>query len=569
MTGNNFKKIAIITVLFSLSLIIILLIDNDVINFPIESDKSALDTKVNTSLFSKDDYTPILDEPLQGLGNITVSKFTFNQMGLFNDSISFPNLVDDFSSGALNISYLSTKLESATKAQFNNLDDSVPHSDKFTLTLNESISVQYNSSIAQAEGYLVYNPRLFPRTLNQVLIQNQSDPNIVELNEEEYSIGSHEYVIFDFQNYFRTDFHNFTMYFIFEYDLTPEGWYIFQTSEETLTISEQEQSFSPSFNYNFTLTGTKLTGNWTDNTELADDLVVELLIDPLDKDLFFDQTLEVNNQEIIDFLLPDNKINVTISADAKEFSLAFKANFTLRFENPVDYSWAIDRLIEDRNIRQRIYFPSLIAGPDHIFLSDITLLEKTIVHDQVVKNESLFERPVNYFDVVELVTQETIENSLIFTENAVKRKGLKILVPYLIVGETNPCMVNYDATNDLRIIITDSTRMPLVGYRLELKYFGKNYGTYISNDLNQPMTNIYSDENGVVLVENVPNGNYTVRIFQGNTLITETLVNTFREINYLVTDVIHFPLWILIFGGISAVILLLGIVLYFNYMRRS
>jgi hypothetical protein len=202
-------------------------------------------------------------------------------------------------------------------------------------------------------------------------------------------------------------------------------------------------------------------------------------------------------------------------------------------------------------------------------LRDIKLLENTLIFDQVIENSSLFDRPVNCFDIVELVTQESIENSLIFTDNAVKRKGLKIVVPYLIVGETNPCTVNYESTNDLKIIITDNTRMPLVGYRLELIYFGIKYGTYISNDLNQPMSKTYSDENGVVLIENVPNGNYTVRIYQGNTLVSETLVNTFREVNYLVTDIVHFPVWILIFGGISVIILLIGLALYFNYMKRS
>jgi hypothetical protein len=294
-----------------------------------------------------------------------------------------------------------------------------------------------------------------------------------------------------------------------------------------------------------------------------------LLIDPLDKHFFFDHTLEINEQVISDFLTLDNRINVTISADAKLFSLAFKANFTLRFEDPVDYSWAIDRLIGERNIRQRVYFPSLIEGPEHIFLHKIKLLENTIIYDQVLDNNSLFERPVNYFDIVELVTQESIENSLIFTDNAVKRKGLEIVVPYLIVGETNPCTVNYDATNDLQIIITDSIRMPLVGYRVELIYFGLKYGTFISNDLTQPMTAMYSDENGEVLIENVPNGNYTVRIYQGNTIVFETRVNTFREVNYLVTNIVHFPLWIIIFGGICGFILLIGLVFYFNYMKRS
>jgi len=570
MMDNNYKKITLIAILILSALLPIIFLDNNIKYNTLDYNDNYFDVHPNSNLFSDEDYAPILDDPLQGLGNITITKFTFNEEGLFNHSDQYPELVDDLSSGALNITYLSTKyLETIEIAQFNNLDQSLLESDKITVSINESISIQYNSSIENSEGFLIYNPRLFPRSLKQVFVQNQSDPDIIELNEEDYSLDGRSHLIFYYQNYFKTNFHNFSMYFIFEYDLTPQGWELSQNSEETLTITQQTQNFSSSFYYNFTLTSRKLTGNWSVPSTLADNLVVELIVDPLDKNLFYDHTLQINEQNIVDFLELDNKINVTISADAKLFSLEFKANFTLRFEDPVDYSWAIDRLLGDRNIRQRIYFPSLIAGPEHIFLRDVTLIENTIISDQVISNSSVFERPVNYYDVIVFVTQETIENSLVFTENAVKRKGLKIIVPYLIVGETNPCLLNYYALNDLKIIITDNIRMPLVGYRIELIYFGKKYGTYISNDLIQPMAKMYSDENGEILIENVPNGNYTVKVYDGNTLIAETLINTFREVNYFRTDVLHFPLWILIFGGISGIVFLIGLVFYYNNKKRS
>ncbi len=570
MMDNNYKKITIISILILSALVPINFLDDIFKHNTLDYNDNYFDVDLNSSLFSNEDYVPILDDPLQGLGNITITKFTFNEEGLFNQSEEYPNLVDDLSSGALNITYLSTQyLETIEIAQFNNLDESLLESDKITISINESISIQYNSSIENSEGFLIYSPILFPRNLKQVFVQNQSDPDIIELIEDDYSLDASSYLKFNYQNYFETNFHNFSMYFIFEYDLTPQGWELSQNSEETLTITQQAQNFSASFYYNFTLTGTKLTGNLTLPSTLADNLVVELIVDPLDKNLFYDHALKINDQNIIDFLELDNKINITISADGKLFCLEFKANFTLKFEDPVDYSWAIDRLIEDRNIRQRIYFPSLIAGPEHIFLRDVTLIENTIISDQVISNSSVFERPVNYYDVIVFVSQETIENSLVFTENAVKRKGLKITIPYLIVGETNPCFVNYYALNDLKIIITDYIRMPLVGYRIELIYFGKKYGTYISNDFIQPMAETYSDENGEILIENVPNGNYTVKVYQGNTQIAETLINTFREVNYFRTNVLHFPLWILIFGGISGFLLLIGLVLYFNYKKRS
>jgi len=522
------------------------------------------------SSFSEDDYSPIINAPEQGLGNVTITKFSFNEEGIFNQSANYPDLVDDLSSGALNISYLETEYINTTEfAHFNNLDDSFPESNKITVLINESISVQFNTSVSGSEGFLIYNPILYPRVLKQVLVKNSTDAIIEELNEGDYTIDSDDYFKFNYTNFFSTTFHNFSIYFIFEYSLTLEMWDLTQNSSDVLSLTQQIQTFSPSFYYNFALIGTKISSNVTSPPELANNLVLEIIVNPLDKDLFFDHILEIDNQTKVNFLDPDKKINVTISADAKLFSLKFITNFTMMFENSVDFSWAIDRLIGGRNIRERIYFPSLISGPKHIFLNDIELIESTIIVDQIISNRSIFERNVNVYDEIISITQETIENSLIFTKNAVKRKGLKLFIPYMIVGEKNPFSLKYSATNDIKIVLTDNIRMPLVGYRVELKYYGKNYGTYISNDFNQPMAYAYSDENGEISIENVPNGNYTVKVYRGTVVITEFQINTFRVVNYLVTNIIHFPLWILIFAGINGILILLGILLYFKNYRNK
>ena len=570
--NTNYRKFLIVLFVV-LSSIIPLIFMDDLFNYnSLDRENFNINIDPKIQVFSKDDYTPILDDPEQGLGNITITKLTFNEEGIFNRSDRYPNLVDDLISGALNITYLGTQyMQTNEIAQFNNLDKSLPESDEITVLINESISVQYNSSMVESEGYLIYSPRLRPRVLKQVLVQNESSSIIEELSEDEYSLDADDYLIFDYQNYFQDpdNFHNFSMYFIFEYKLTADGWELAQDPKSILTLTQQQQTFSPSFYYNFTLTGLKESDLYANISIPAENLIVELIVNPLDKNLFYDQQLKINDTVVNDFLEQDNLINVTISADAKLFSLTFKTNFTLKFENSVDYSWAIDRLIEGRNVRERIYFPSLISGPKHIYLENVSLIESTITADQVISNSSLFERPVNYYDVVVSITQLTIENSLIFTDNAVKRKGLRLMIPYLIVGETNPFLLKYDATNDLKIIITDTIRMPLIGYRIELFYFGKVFGTYISNDLTQPMAPAYSNENGEVLIENVPNGNYTVKIYQDNVIIKDALINTFSEFNYISTNVPYFPLWILIFGSINGALILIGLIIYFNNKRRS
>ncbi|MBY9009270.1 MAG: hypothetical protein KGD74_05335, partial [Candidatus Lokiarchaeota archaeon] len=164
------------------------------------------------SSFSEDDYSPIINAPEQGLGNITITQISFDEEGFFNQSYNYPNLVDDLSSGALKISYLESRYINTTEiAQFNNLDDNFPESNKITVLINESISVEFNSSIGDPEGYLIYSPVLYPRVLNQVLVQNSTNPIIEELNEEDYTIDSYDYFVFNYLNYFSTTFHNFSI----------------------------------------------------------------------------------------------------------------------------------------------------------------------------------------------------------------------------------------------------------------------------------------------------------------------------------------------------------------------
>ena len=570
MKNNNYWKYTLVATMLLSTVISLFPIDLSSNYNYINLENNDIPINPESGSFLEEDYSPIINSPEQGLGNITVTQFSFDEEGIFNQSYLYPDLTDDLSFGALNISYLETRYLQTTKiAQFNNLDDSLPESNKITVLINESINVQYNSSVANSEGYLVYYPVLYPGVFIQVLVKNSTSAVIEELNEGDYTINSDKFFVFDYQDFFSTSFHNFSIYFIFEYTITLEIWDLSQNPSDVLLLTKQTQTFSPSFYYNFSLIGTKAFNNITVTSIPAENLVLEIIVNPLDKELFYDHFLEINNQTIVDFLEPDNGVNVTISADAKFFSLKFKANFTIAFENSVDFSWAIDRLIEGRNIRERIYFPALISGPKHIFIKDITLIESTIVVDQIISNRSIFGRHVNVFNEIVSVTQETIQQSLIFTENAVKRTGLRLFIPYIITGEKNPCFLKYSANNDLKIVITDNIRMPLVGYRIELSYYGKNYGTYISNDFNQPMAYAYSDENGEILIENVPNGNYTVKVFQGTLLITEFQINTFREVNYLITDIFHFPLWILIFGIINGILILLGLLLYFNYKKRS
>ncbi|MFX1496446.1 MAG: hypothetical protein ACFFBH_02860 [Promethearchaeota archaeon] len=558
------KKAQIVTVvLFILSICVISIYQtypNPQVGF---LDKN---TDVKSQIFSKEDYSPIIKEEKQALGNISVISLNFNQKGFFNNSKKYPNLDDDLTSGALNMSFLGINfIETKNPAQVDNLDKEIQDSNRITVILNESINVVYDISIPNAEGYLVYGSRLFPCKLKQLWLTNES-MSTQEVPNKDYSTDSFNFLVFDYLQYFGTTRNNFTMHLIWEYNLTVRDWVLYQDSEDMILVKYQQQEIKSLFYYNFSILGQKLTNLTVKKS--SDNLDVKLKLNLPDKDDLYGHTLKVGPDNINNFLNTDNSINISTVADRKLVSLTFNANYTIEFINSVENTWAIDRLVKDTNIRERIYFPSLIGGPKHILLKYLMIHEDTITVDQVVSNSSLFSREVQYFDLNVSNVMEDFQKSLIFTQDAVKKLGLKIILPYLILGETDPVIIRYDASNDLIIRITDNINMPLVGVNIELYYYQKSYGTYISNDLNQKISPQFTDENGEIIIRNVPNGNYIVRIYDSSRLIKEATVSANNEINVVRTDEIHFPLIILIFLLISGIFVLLGLISYIQQKKR-
>ncbi|MFW9896559.1 MAG: hypothetical protein ACFFD7_12205, partial [Candidatus Thorarchaeota archaeon] len=132
---------------------------------------------------------------------------------------------------------------------------------------------------------------------------------------------------------------------------------------------------------------------------------------------------------------------------------------------------------------------------------------------------------------------------------------------------TCPFSIFYRSTESLNIIVTDSIKMPLVGTKVEILHFGAIYGTYISNKTVQPIDPGRTNGNGQILLYDLPRGNYTIKvIWQGN-VVKEEMVTTDKSINYIFTNVFHFPLWILVFGAVSGMLLLMGVIIYLKYNK--
>ncbi|MFW9989861.1 MAG: carboxypeptidase-like regulatory domain-containing protein [Candidatus Odinarchaeota archaeon] len=512
--------------------------------------------------FSIEDYnaTATLSEEKYSLGSITIKNIDFSQLdpGYFIFNTTYPQLYEDYNSKSLNYTdYALNFMETIDSAIVDNIDSSIIDNDKIIVKLNESISFEYNNL---TEGYLIYHPRLDPCELLQLFVNNGSD--IFELEDEtNYTIDNDGFIKFKYVEYFQEwPNTNFSMYFIWKYSLNIVDWSITQISKKNLEILHLEQNFTIDFNYKFKLNSYKYneSSEFPDDSILAQNIDIALTANPPDKNLLSNHTLELNNEtvDIGEHLMADNSVDVYLTDDFtgenSSFSLYFKTQFGLKFIEPVGETWAIDRLIGEQDIRERIYLPSLISGPQKIYLKNISFYEPAIYINQIIRNYTLFERSFTPFSLNKTLTG---------------REGIKVKIPYLILGETCPSIIEYKPTQTLRIVVTDSIKMPLIGAEVKVFYYGKEYGTYISRNWTQPIALGKTNENGEVSLKYVPAGNYTIKVYKSGLLLKESTCKTINSINYVNTSYPHFPIWIIIFGTLNGIILILGVIFYLKYKK--
>jgi hypothetical protein len=430
------------------------------------------------------------------------------------------------------------------------------------------------------EGFLIYGPRLYPCSALELYVKENGSSIVNKIDDGNFSINQDiNFARFNYNETFGgVEFKNFSMYIIWEYNITitKENWELtqYEETDSELHLTQQEQEIEPKFNYFFNLDAKRF--NYSNFALIepkvgAGDVNFNLTVNLPDKDLLEKTALLLNGQSeiIASFTNPDNSVNTgdNFHGNNSVFSLDFECNFTVRFEHAVDKAWAIDRLVFGRNTRERIYLPSIVSGPDYIYLKFAAIFESTISIDQVLSNTSLFERNLVYHDANVSEFEAPTQNSLIFTENSTKKKGLEIILPYMLKGETSPFIFKYVTTRNLRIKITDSINMPLMNFEVEIYYYGVIYGTYISVENTQPLAPTITNENGEVLIRNVPNGNYTLIVYQNDVPLLETSVSAYVEINYINTEIPHFPLLIIIFCVFNVIFIVLGFVIYIKNKR--
>ncbi|KKN54996.1 hypothetical protein LCGC14_0586770 [marine sediment metagenome] len=550
-TTGNYQKISIRIILILMIVFLSTIIPGLFGIFKTQSLEygNLYDNTLNTNKFTKENYTAISPIKSYGLGNVTIDDINFisNVEGLFNWSISYPLIAEDLDSKALTVQIESYEYINTTKSATKETPLS-PKIDTIYSTINETLRITYNNSKA---GFLVYRSRFTTAKLIEFYVDNGT--SITKLTAEtDYTIDHQFFVVFNYEEFFQKMELNFTINFIWEIQFVLGDWLMFQEEIDPFIMEDVEQEFSPKFIYNFFLISWGVSIDLSENIPI-DFLEVALTINPPDKDSLTNHEMfvNINDVNIDNYLKTDNSLKIELSDHFRPnrsfIILNFTSTFRLKFEEPVGNMWAIERLVSGRTVRERIYFPLLVAGPQNIYLENVVIYEPGIYYEQVLNTYSLFERDIEFFEA---------------NTSMIGKIGLAVKIPYIYVNETCPFSVKYETDHVLRIVITDKIKMPLVGARVEIFFFTMRYGTYVSNQHIQPIDPGLTDENGQIVLNDVPIGNYTVKVYWEGKFVKEASVNTFKETNFVYTSVPHFPIWILVFGIVNVITITVGFMFY-------
>ncbi|MBN1800185.1 MAG: hypothetical protein JW891_01685 [Candidatus Lokiarchaeota archaeon] len=530
--------------------------------FPVRARAQSLDESLlNIQDFSAQDYESLIDYTDQVRGVISASDMEFQELGMgFYADSEYSELVDDYSSGALNLSYVSTEFVNTTNpACRKRVSNDVVENIKLTVLLNESVNVEFNKTMLP-EGYLIYRSLLTPiRIIN---LQVNSTEGFEEIEDINFEIDDNDFLVFNYgQHYNDIDELNFTMYIILEYDLTINPWVLEQSNSDDIIVTQQEQTIEAKYNYYFQIKGYQHNDS-LGSTIISSKTLINLTISLPNKELLRDYALEISgdSKELSKYLNPDDSFNTGfISLNESSFSLDFTADFNISFLEPVDGFWTIDRLAKGRDVRQRIYFPKITSGPSDIYVGSVKIFERSISYNQNVTASSQFGREVI---IQNASVEDWVENPHYISSNKLEKWGLNITLPYMILGETCPITIEYVPSQDLHVKVTDNIGMPISGLQIVVYYCGQPYGSYMSQNTSQSLSTQTTDIRSEIFIGNVPNGDFTIDVYWLGTHQGSYTVSSYKSINLVSTPIFHFPTWLIVLGVFSTALLGAGYVLY-------
>lgn len=432
-----------------------------------------------------------------------------------------------------------------------------------TIRLNETVVWKYNNTISHF--VIGYRPKMQMATLVNMFL------NGTLLNPTQYFVNT-SYVDGEEGNNFFYDFTaqyntnpNGTLRITYQYDtdIIVNAWRLSSPAVKNY-LNSSEQTFAQKYDLNISI------GNPNKQMNLTADFNVTL------PDVNYIFNVSYNSfegrtpREFLEYLLR-NKIytlkNVNLTSP-RSIDFSFNANFTVKVLDATDQFWCEDRLIRHLNVRERDYKISIINGPPTLFFTQFSINETGIYYPEFTAQGRVVRSALGRSVVVENMNKSTGRKG-----NITYYDGINIDLGsgyYLVTGEVDLITVRYDASRILSMIITDSISTPLSGYKVQVFLAQKPFGSRVSIYDPVPFPTLTTDTNGQVAIHHVPTGNFTVQILDPSGKIIENqTVSSLMTVNSVHTSVVHFPTVILVYSGVFAAILMIGIVIYRKNLPKS
>jgi hypothetical protein len=513
-----------------------------------------------TSNSSSYQVNKIIDSNINSIGEVKVVSLDINNepdffFGYDYENISFTHETPDFIGTVTNANDDRTQFIAGSRRS------------DIRVRINETVEWVYNDSVAAYD--VGFKPYIQPAILNRMFL------NGTLLNSTDYylSLNNSQGFYYNFENLFTANANGtFILTYEYECDIPITGLNCYTPGPEQYII-DHTQNLTQRFNYNITFgeLGNSLDVTAKFNVTLPNyDRLFNTVIDEFDNGTL--QSWEYTNHK--------NQISLVANLSSeKKMGLHFDTNFTVQILEAISSYWSEDRLVDSTSVRERDIKLRVSDGPADLILSYIWLNETEVFFDDLVKSSNIrsaLGRPVYAQDMN--VSVESIYNYDPIEENEEDEEEDEVVVQYtdgtkllglagesryyIATNETDIITIRYSAPRTLSIVVTDNINVPLPDYRVNIYYGEMKYGTKINRFHALPYPTKITNENGQILYDWVPAGNFTLEIMDSNgKFVANKTASSLSSLNFLVTDKTHFPSVILVLGGISTGFILLGVVI--------
>jgi hypothetical protein len=473
----------------------------------------------------------------QPVGNISVTAITSMGRGLTVGGLGI-NILN------ITFSYVGFEFLGTQKIASVNTRTASTRIGYITIRINDTARFTYYAN--DSKMLAAFKSTLYEGILQEVYMNSTQIP----LGQIQKLSGGYVYNYSYYHNLYPNGILN--MHYIIDYNITLNMWRMIQdTVVKAPYLTSYSREITGFYNYTFApgKTGLDLTATYLVNLPDASRLIF------LSMSRYTGTTPPSTGIKITAYTkYSNNSILINTATNITHYSINFKANFTLSFVNRYWSYWNKDYLYSGRDVRARQYELQCTDGPSSIMISHFKFNESSIPFEDKISLLSTFERPLtssnmNYSSAARI-------SGTTFTFGT---SGSTFY--FLVKGEIDIITIRYHSERQLNIIIVDQVSVPVMNAEIRLFYGSSDilFGTIMSKSQNYPIAAKYTDNQGQIILKDLPSGSYKISIYFNGVFVQNSTVSSSDSLSYIETSIPHFPTWTVVFSSLCAVFIISGL----------